>query len=59
MQSIIITGGCGFIGYHLAKKLSNNENINIYLIDNFFRGKKDKSIKELLKKKIYFLLSTI
>ena len=59
MRSIIITGGCGFIGYHLAKKLSYNENINIYLIDNFFRGKKDKSIKEFLKKKIYLSLNMI
>lgn len=56
MGSIVITGGCGFIGYHLAKKLSYNENINIYLIDNFFRGKKDKSIKKLLNKKNIFLI---
>ena len=38
MKRILITGGAGFIGYHLAKKLS--ENNYVYLLDNFQRGKK-------------------
>jgi nucleoside-diphosphate-sugar epimerase len=49
MSKILITGGVGFVGYHLAKKLSvgNNE---IIIADNLSRGKKDGDLEELLKK---------
>ena len=50
MKKILITGGGGFIGYHLAKKLSRNN--FVYLLDNFQRGKKDKDLVQLLKKKM-------
>lgn len=43
MQNILITGGLGFIGFHLAKKLAENVNHNISIIDNksyfFEKGK--------------------
>ena len=43
----IITGAAGFIGYHLAKKLSK-EGKKLILIDNFQRGKLDNSFKKLI-----------
>jgi len=49
-KNIIITGGAGFIGYHLANKLSK-KNFNIYIMDNLSRGKYDKEFKKLLKNK--------
>ena len=54
-NSIIITGGAGFIGYHLAKKLSE-KNFKIYIIDNLSRGKFDDDFKLLLKKKYIFFI---
>ena len=41
MKKVLITGGAGFIGYHLALKLLNL-NFKVVLIDNLSRGKKDK-----------------
>ena len=42
----LITGGAGFIGYHLANELLAH-NYEVVLVDNFERGVKDYSIKEL------------
>ena len=49
MKKILIIGGAGFIGYHLAKKLIGKFKID--LIDNFSRGSKDKELTELVNKK--------
>lgn len=38
-KNILITGGAGFVGSHLAKRLYENGN-KVYVIDNFFTGKK-------------------
>ena len=38
MKRVLITGGAGFIGFHLAKHLVN-KNYQIDLIDNLSRGK--------------------
>ena len=46
---VLITGGAGFIGYHLATRLADL-NYDIVLTDNFFRAKKDRDLEELLKK---------
>ena len=46
MKKILITGGAGFIGYHLAKRLLR-DNYQIDLLDNFDRGVKDSSLIEL------------
>ena len=40
-KKILITGGLGFIGTHLAKELLKYSN-TIYLIDNFSTRKKSK-----------------
>ncbi len=47
----LITGASGFIGFHLAKKLSSSNKNKVYLVDNFLRGKKDKDFLEIIKKK--------
>lgn len=47
-QKILITGGVGFIGYHLTKKLIK-DGFKIDIIDNLSRGKHDKYFKFLLR----------
>ncbi len=49
MAKILITGGTGFIGYHLAKSLAS-QNHEIVLADNFFRSERDTDLKALLEK---------
>lgn len=49
MKKILITGGAGFIGLALAKRIAKICNVD--LIDNFSRGKKDREFKEVLKNK--------
>lgn len=46
MKRILVTGGAGFIGSHLCKKLLNEGNYVICL-DNFFTGSKD-NVKDLV-----------
>jgi len=49
LRQILVTGGAGFIGYHLSLELAKNNYVTI--IDNFSRGKLDFKLKELLQKK--------
>ncbi len=44
----LITGGAGFIGYHLANELLDN-GYEVVLADNFSRGVEDKFLKDLEK----------
>ena len=46
MKRILITGGAGFIGSHLCKRLLN-EGIFVICLDNFFTGRK-RNIENLL-----------
>lgn len=46
MKRILITGGAGFVGSHLCKRLLNEEN-EVICLDNYFTGAK-KNIVELL-----------
>lgn len=46
MKRILITGGAGFIGSHLCKKLLDEGN-DILCLDNYFTGSKD-NIKDLM-----------
>lgn len=48
MSKILITGGAGFIGYHLAKTLSK-QGEKVYLIDNFSNSVNDVSLEKLCK----------
>ena len=47
MNKCLITGGAGFIGYHLAKHLLEF-GYDIDLVDNFQRGKEDQYFQELI-----------
>ena len=49
MKKVLILGGAGFIGFNIAKQLLNEGLYEITLADNFFRGKKDSDLTELLK----------
>lgn len=47
MKKNLITGGAGFVGYHLAKRLAEKGE-EVVIVDDFFRGRKDKYLEELL-----------
>ena len=47
MKKILVTGGAGFIGSHLCKKLLDKNN-DVLCIDNYFTGTKE-NISELFK----------
>ena len=46
----LITGGAGFVGFHLANKLSDILSNEITIIDNFERPNEDKEFARLLNK---------
>lgn len=45
----MISGGAGFIGYHLAKRLAREN--QVIICDNLSRGRKDTELKQLLENK--------
>ncbi len=49
-MKIIVTGACGFIGFHLSKKLIHND-CQVIGIDNF-NAYYDPELKKALLKKI-------
>lgn len=57
MKKILITGGAGFIGCHLAKHLLDVQpDARVTLADNLMRGRRDDDFRELLKdKRVSFL----
>jgi UDP-glucose 4-epimerase len=48
-QKIVITGGAGFLGFALAKRLLKDTTAQIILVDNFQRGQVDVEFKELCR----------
>ncbi len=46
MSKVLITGGAGFIGFHLAKSLSDRGH-TVLLVDNFARGVMDRELESL------------
>ena len=48
MKKVLITGGAGFVGYFLAKKLVEDGNTEVTIIDNLQRGRKDEDLDALL-----------
>jgi len=48
MKKVLITGGAGFVGYFLAKKLVEDGNTEVTIIDNLQRGRKDEELDALL-----------
>lgn len=49
MSRVLVTGGAGFIGSHICKRLLE-ENNEVICLDNFFTGRKE-NISQLLKNK--------
>lgn len=48
-MKVLITGGAGFIGYHLAHSYLKNENLEkLYLVDNLSRGIIDADLEKVL-----------
>ena len=41
MSRVLVTGGAGFIGSHLCKKLLDNGD-EVICLDNFFTGSKER-----------------
>jgi UDP-glucose 4-epimerase len=37
-KKILVTGGAGFVGSHLCERLAQNENYEVYSLDNYFTG---------------------
>ncbi len=55
MERILVTGGAGFIGSHLCKRLLEDGN-EVICLDNFFTGSQD-NIKNLYKYKTFSLVT--
>lgn len=49
-RKILITGGLGFIGYHLADRLSREPGAELVLVDNLARGRMDDEAAALLRR---------
>ena len=54
MKKILVTGGAGFIGSHLCKRLLEEGN-EVLCVDNFFTGTKDNILPLLENKRFEFL----
>ena len=37
-KKILVTGGAGFVGSHLCERLAQNDNYDVYSLDNYFTG---------------------
>jgi UDP-glucose 4-epimerase len=56
MKKILVTGGAGFIGYHLTQKILGEKDVSVVIVDNLQRGRMDHDFEELLKdKRIVFI----
>ena len=53
-MNVLITGGKGFIGSHLANKLALNQNNKIYVLDNL-----SSPSKNTLKKNVDFIYGDV
>lgn len=53
---VLVTGGAGFIGYHLAKELLV-QGYKVVIADDFSRGVKDQFLKELEQKSNAIIIS--
>lgn len=43
-KKILITGGAGFIGSHLCDRLAQDQNNEVYSLDNYFTGSEDNHV---------------
>lgn len=54
MQTVLVTGGAGFIGSHLCKSLLN-DNYKVICVDNFLTGDRD-NLKDLIQNSAFTLI---
>jgi nucleoside-diphosphate-sugar epimerase len=47
-KKVLLLGGAGFIGFNIAKYLSENRDYKISIADNFARGKQDDDFNTLV-----------
>jgi UDP-glucose 4-epimerase len=50
-NQIVVLGAAGFVGYHLAERLSKDPENRLILVDNFIRSENDFHFQELISKK--------
>ncbi len=43
-KKILVTGGAGFVGSHLCERLAQDENNEVYSLDNYFTGSKNNHV---------------
>ena len=43
-KKILVTGGAGFVGSHLCERLSQDQNNDVYSLDNYFTGSTDNHV---------------
>lgn len=47
MKNVLVTGGAGFVGHHLLRRLSEDNNFKIAVIDNLSNSNKNFSVSRL------------
>jgi UDP-glucose 4-epimerase len=48
MARILVTGSAGFLGYYIARQLSDSPDHSVVCVDNFIRGENDALYQELI-----------
>ena len=43
-KKVLVTGGAGFVGSNLCERLAQDENNEVYSLDNYFTGSKDNHV---------------
>ena len=46
-KKILVTGGAGFIGSHLCERLSENNDNEVYSLDNYFTGSRSNHVEKV------------
>ena len=46
-KQILVTGGAGFVGSHLCERLAQDENNDVYSLDNYFTGSENNHVKNV------------
>lgn len=49
IHRVLVTGAAGFLGFHLARRLSQIDAYQVVCVDSFVRGKRDSHFEELIQ----------